>query len=79
MGIVFDLMGVGGSLLVIVAYFSTQQGWLDVNDWRFPTANLIGSVMILISLYGAWNLGAGVMEVFWLLISLYGLWRLKKR
>ena len=71
----FDLVGVIGTALVIVAYFSTQQGWLDANDWRFPLANLVGAFLILVSLWADWNLPSFVMEAFWILISLYGLWR----
>jgi hypothetical protein len=73
-----DVLGIAGSLLIVIAYFGAQKGWLAVTDWRFPLLNLIGSVLILLSLFAAWNLGAFVMEVFWILISLYGLflwWR----
>ena len=71
----FDVVGVIGTGLVIVAYFCTQQGWLDANDWRFPLANLVGAILILVSLWADWNLPSFVMEIFWVLISLYGLWR----
>ena len=72
---IYDLLGVTGSLIIIAAYFATQQGWVDASDWRFPLANLIGAVLILFSLMVAWNLAAFVMEIFWLAISIYGLVR----
>ncbi len=72
---VFDGFGLAGSLVVIVAYFATQKGWLSATDWKYPFVNLIGCVLIMISLSAAWNLSAFVVEVFWVAISLYGLLR----
>jgi hypothetical protein len=66
------LVGVG---LIVVAYFASQQGWLSAEDWRFPTANLAGSLLILVSLWTAWNFPSAVIEVVWAAISLYGLFR----
>ena len=76
---VFDLVGIVGTLIVVVAYFGTQQGWLRATDWRFPLANLVGAVLILVSLWFDWNLPAVVVEVFWVAISLHGLWRIRAR
>jgi hypothetical protein len=42
-------------------------------SWRFPAANLVGSLLILVSLYAEWNLPSVVIEVFWIAISVYGL------
>jgi purine-cytosine permease-like protein len=72
---VYDAAGIIGSIVVIVAYFATQAGWLAANDPRFAFANLGGAALIITSLMMDWNLAAFVMEVFWILISLYGLAR----
>ncbi len=72
---IYDLLGVIGSFIIIAAYFATQRGWVEASDWRFPLANLIGALLILLSLMVAWNLAAFVMEVFWIAISIYGLLR----
>lgn len=72
---IYDLLGVIGSLIIIAAYFATQRGWVEASDWRFPLANLIGALLILLSLMVAWNLAAFVMEIFWIAISIYGLVR----
>jgi hypothetical protein len=72
-------LGAVGAILVIVAYFVTQQRWLSAHDWRYPAANLIGAVLIIASLFADWNLPAFVIEVFWLFISLYGLMRALRR
>ena len=72
---IHDVAGVIGSVIVIVAYFATQAGWLGVNDPRFAWANLIGALLIILSLTVAFNLAAFIMEIFWILISVYGLAR----
>jgi len=69
----FTIAGVAGSALIIVAYFATQQDWLIAEDWRYPLVNLVGAVLILLSLIVAWNLPAAIIEAFWAAISVYGL------
>lgn len=65
--------GFAGALLVVVAYLANQVGRLPSDDWRFPGANLAGSILILASLYSAWNFPSAVIELFWAAISIYGL------
>lgn len=69
----FTLAGIIGTALIIVAYFGNQQGWLRAEDWKFPLANLIGAILIMLSLITAWNLPVAVIESFWAAISIYGL------
>jgi hypothetical protein len=76
---ILTLAGIAGAAIVIAAYFSNQQGWLGSDDLRYPLANLLGAALILLSLWGAWNLPAAVIEGFWVAISLYGLTRSLRR
>jgi hypothetical protein len=71
---VYDLAGMVGAALAIAAYLATQKRWLTAQDWRFPAANLIAAILILISLLADWNLPSFVIEMFWLVISVYGVW-----
>ena len=64
--------------IFVAAYFANQQRWLSSEDWRFPFLNLIGAVLILISLIFEWNYPSVVIEVFWALISIYGLVRARR-
>jgi hypothetical protein len=75
----FTLAGFVGAAMLIVTYFANQQGWLTDDNWRFPAGNLIGSLLILLSLITAWNLPSVVIEVFWSAISVYGLCRRLRR
>jgi hypothetical protein len=67
--------GMIGVVLILGAYFCNQQRWLSTEDWRFPLANLIGSCLIMVSLYFDWNLPSVFIEFFWAAISLWGLVR----
>src|SRR3954468_1249521 len=62
-----------GGAIALIAYLGNQQGWLPGGDGQYPLANLIGSSLILASLYRDWNLSAAIIEAFWAMISLYGL------
>lgn len=75
----YTAAGFAGAILVIAAYLANQAKRLASDDWRYPAANLVGAVLILISLYAAWNLPAAAVEVFWALISLYGLTQAKRQ
>lgn len=72
---VYTFVGFAGALIVVLAYWANQADRLPSDNWRFPAANLGGSIFILISLFHAWNWPSVVIEVFWSAISLYGLFR----
>ena len=71
-------VGLVGSGLIITAYFANQQEWMSPAGWTYSVLNLLGAVLILVSLYAEWNLPSAVIEAFWALISIYGLWRYAK-
>jgi hypothetical protein len=70
---VFRTIGLTGVAIILVAYFANQRRWLSSEDWRFPAANLVGSLLIMVSLYAEWNLPSVVVELCWIAISVYGL------
>ena len=72
---IYELAGFVGAAIIVVAYFAMQQRWLNALDWRFPAANVVGSVLILVSLWFEWNFPSVVIEVFWALISFLGVVR----
>jgi hypothetical protein len=65
----YDLVGFAGTALIVAAYFTNQQRWLSSQDWRFPFLNLVGSSLILVSLYFEWNFPSVVIELVWVAIS----------
>ena len=66
-------VGLLGAAIFVIAYFANQARWLSSEDWRFPAANLVGALLILVSLFAEWNLPSVVIEAFWAAISVYGL------
>ena len=72
---IYELAGFVGAAIIVAAYFAMQQRWLNALDRRFPAANLLGSLLILVSLWFEWNFPSVVIEIFWALISLMGLVR----
>jgi hypothetical protein len=71
----YDLAGLVGAVIIMAAYFANQQRWLPSDDWRFPAANLVGSSLILVSLWFDWNLPSFVIELAWALVSILGVVR----
>ena len=68
-------IGYCGAGAVIVAYLLNQNGRIGSGDWRFPAINLVGSLLIVVSLVYHPNLPSVAIEVFWSAISVYGIWR----
>ena len=71
----YNLAGFLGAAIIVVAYLAVQQRWLNALDWRFPAANVAGSLLILVSLWFEWNFPSVVIEIFWAAISFLGLVR----
>jgi hypothetical protein len=71
----FDLIGFIGVLLIIVVYLLLQLGKLSSSSPKYSLLNAAGALLIIISLFFAFNLSAFIVEAFWFLISLVGLWK----
>ena len=76
-----DIIGLVGSALFLVAF-----GYANLSPafdkLLFNLANLIGAILLLISLSVHFNLAAVVLEVCWGLIALLGVvaaWRKRRR
>ena len=67
-----DIIGLTGSALFISAFAYANLA-KELNKLLFNTVNLIGAVLLLISLSVNFNLAAFVMEVAWGIIALFGL------
>ena len=74
-----DAIGLAGVLAILVAYALTVAGRLDPLRPAALLLNLVGALGILLSLYGAFNLSAAVMEAAWALVALAGLARWASR
>lgn len=66
-------IGIVGVVMVLAAYLLLQTYRISAHGVAYTLTNLIGSVLILVSLYYHLNIASLVIEIAWLLISLYGL------
>lgn len=76
-----DAIGTAGTLLVVLAYLGTQLRAIDAPGLAFPVVNLIGSLLITVSLTVNFDLASALMEGFWVAISLFGIarWAFERR
>ncbi len=77
-----DILGVIGVLLVLIDYFLLQAEKIHSNQLVYPLLNLVGGVLITVSLFKDWNLAAFFMEASWVAVSAWGVWHViqkKKR
>jgi len=70
-----DVIGTVGVVLVLVAYYLLQAKRMESSSIRYLNMNIIGSALILYSLFFNWNTPAVLVEVMWLIISLWGMFK----
>ncbi len=67
-------IGLLGMLCVVFAFHKTVSGQWAGQSVEFNLLNLVGAILLLISLYFHFNLGSVIIEIFWIAIALKGLW-----
>ena len=75
MASVYVSIGMGGVLIVLLAYGLLSTGRVAADSARYQWLNIIGTAGILISLLGQWNVAAFVANVAWILIGIVALVR----
>lgn len=71
----FDIIGLIGVVLIVVAYLLLQLGKLPSSAPSYSLLNAVGAFLVMVSLFFDFNLSAFLMEAFWFVISLFGLVR----
>lgn len=74
--LVTDSIGMTGTLLVVGAYYMLQLEKVQPRGLTYNLMNLVGAILLLISLSYTFNLASVVIEVFWIGAALIGLWKL---
>ena len=70
-----NVLGMLGSILILLAYFLLQYRKIAATDLIYSSMNATGAFLLVVSLCFDFNLAAFVVEVAWVLISIYGIWR----
>ncbi len=73
----YQITGFIGMLFIVYAYFLLQTKRADFDDFRYQYLNLIGAILLTISLLVHFNLGSMLIEIFWIAITLYGMFAKK--
>lgn len=74
-----DILGLLGATLFVVAFAGVQVERLDPHGAPALLMNLVGAVLVLISLAYDFNLPSFVLETVWGLVAAYGLIKLMRR
>lgn len=75
---IFNGTGLVGVLCILAAYYLLQADILNNGQLRFQLLNLIGALLIMISLLYSWNLSSFLMELAWASISVWGICKILK-
>lgn len=73
--LIFNTIGTIGVAVILSSYFLLQTGRFHPSQLRYSVGNLIGSGMILISLFHDFNLPSFIVEAAWVGISVVGIGR----
>ena len=74
-----DAAGLVGVVALLAVYGLTILGRMTATRPAALAANLVGALLILVSLWGAFNLASAVIEAAWAAIALGGLIRYRLR
>ncbi len=72
---IHEIIGLIGVSMILITYYLLQSGRLKSISFSYSILNLIGSILILYSLFFDWNLPAAVVEIAWIAISIYGIFK----
>lgn len=72
---IFQFIGFIGMIFVVVAYFLLQTEKHKITSFTYQILNLIGAILLLISLFVHFNLGSFIIEIFWIAITLLGMYK----
>lgn len=70
---IYQWAGFVGMLFVVVAYLFLQINKYTIKSLEYQLLNLIGAILLLISLFVHFNLGSFIIEIFWIIITVYGI------
>jgi len=70
-----DIVGTVGVGIVIYAYYLLQTERITIKELKYSIMNIVGSLLIIVSLIFNFNFSSFMIESFWVLISCIGVIR----
>ncbi|TKB43437.1 CBU_0592 family membrane protein [Thalassotalea mangrovi] len=77
--LVADIIGMLGTAAVVLAFFLIQLEKINPKGLQYNLLNLVGAILLLISLCINFNLASFVIEIFWIAASLVGIVKYHQR
>ena len=74
----FEVLGLIGVTCIVSAYLLLNIQRLTSISLIYLWLNIVGALLVILSLLDKFNIAAFVLEIFWLSISLVGLIRRRK-
>ena len=71
------LIGLIGMGCVVYSFHAIENKIWNNDSMNYYVTNLVGAILLIISLVINFNLGSFVIEIFWIWIALKGIKRLK--
>jgi hypothetical protein len=68
-----NIIGMLGTTAVVGTYFMLQLNKIDAKSLAYNLWNLVGAILLLLSLLVHFNLASFVIELFWVAASIVGL------
>ncbi|MCW8878850.1 MAG: hypothetical protein OQK04_15035 [Kangiellaceae bacterium] len=75
----YDWVGLLGVICILISYLLLQLERLSADSLNYSLANLIGALLIILSLLYEFNLSAMIIESAWAVISIFGVVKFFKR
>jgi hypothetical protein len=70
-----DAIGIVGVTIILVVYYLLQVERMKSDELIYSVINLVGALLIVVSLLYSFNLASFIIEIFWIAISLIGIVR----
>ena len=76
--LLFNVIGTIGVICCLAAFYLVQSERTSPQQMIYPVLNLVGAILLLISLLWSWNTPSVLIEIAWISISVYGIYRIMK-
>lgn len=70
---IYQWIGFFGMGCVVFAYYLILSQKTSYDSWNYLWLNLIGAILLIISLMVHFNFGSFMIEIFWIGITLFGM------
>lgn len=70
-----EIAGFAGVAFYLGSYAILQMGLISGRGYIYAFLNLIAASLVLLSLFGAWNLFSAIIQISWISISIFGIGR----